>query len=165
MNIRWESIVDALRAELAEYGGLLHYFEAQQQSLLARDSAAVLHLSTEIETQTRSAAERREQREQLVATFAREHQQPANATLRSLLPLIESAAQPLLEALIAEVNVLLHRVRRANRHNHALLARTVELHQELLQQLRPTAFTKTYSPDGRVSVAAPGASASLRVAG
>ena len=165
MNIRWESIADALRAELAEYGGLLHRFEAQQQSLLARDSAAVLQLSTEIEAQTRLAADRREQRERLVASFALGHGQPANATLRALLPLIEDVARPLLEALIAEVNVLLHRVRRANRHNHALLARTVEMHQEMLQQLRPTAFTKTYAPDGRVSVATGTAASSLRVAG
>jgi flagellar biosynthesis/type III secretory pathway chaperone len=164
MNTRWETIADALRAELAEYGGLLHRFEAQQESLLARDSAAVLHLSTEIEAQTRAATERREQRERIVAAFAREQNRPANATLRSLMPLIDEVARPLLEALIGEVNVLLHRVRRANRHNHDLLARTVEMHQELLQQLRPAAFTKTYAPDGRVSVAAQPAS-SLRVAG
>jgi flagellar biosynthesis/type III secretory pathway chaperone len=165
MNTRWESIADALRAELAEYGGLLHRFETQQQSLLARDAVAVLQLSTEIEAQTRLAADRRDQRERLVAAFARDHGQPANSTLRALLPLIEDVARPLIEALIAEVNVLLHRVRRANRHNHALLARTVEMHQEMLQQLRPTAFTKTYAPDGRVSVATGSAASSLRVAG
>lgn len=165
MNIRWETIADALRAELAEYGGLLNRFEAQQESLLARDSAVVLQLSTEIEGQTRVAADRREQRERLVVAFARQHDRPANSTLRSLLPLIDDVARPLLEALIAEVNVLLHRVRRANRHNHALLSRTVELHQEMLQHLRPAAFTKTYAPDGRVSVAGTQAASSLRVAG
>ncbi len=165
MNTRWEDMADALRAELAEYGGLLHRFELQQQALLARDAAAVLQLSTEIEEQTRLAGDARRQRERIGASLARVLGQPESSTLRSLLPLIEAAARPLLEALIAEVNVLLHRVRRANRHNHALLARTVEAHQELLQQLRPHTFTKTYAPDGRVSVAAGAASSSLRVAG
>lgn len=164
MKTRWEDIAEALRAELADYGDLLHRFEQQQEALLARDATAVLHLSSEIENQTRVVGETRQRRERVGAELARSLCQPETATLRSLLPHIEAAARPLLEALIAEVNVLLHRVRRANRHNHALLARTVEAHQEMLQQLRPTTFTKTYSPDGRVSVAA-GAAASLRVAG
>lgn len=165
MNTRWEDIADALRAELVEYGGLLHRFELQQQALLARDAAAVLHLSSEIEEQTRTAGEARERRERTGAELARSLGQPESATLRSLIPLIEANARPLLEALIGEVNVLLHRVRRANRHNHSLLARTVETHQELLQQLRPNTFTKTYAPNGRVSVATAGASSSLHLAG
>jgi hypothetical protein len=38
------------------------------------------------------------------------------------------------------------------------------LHQDLLRQLRPDAFTKTYAPDGRVSLASSAVPA-LRVAG
>ena len=81
------------------------------------------------------------------------------------LPLIEADARPLLEALISEVNTLLHRVRRASRHNHTLLARAVEVHQETLQHLRPAAFTKTYSPAGRLAVSAAHPPVKLRVAG
>lgn len=44
-------------------------------------------------------------------------------------------------------------------------SRSVEIHQETLQQLRPHAFTKTYSPAGRLSVAAAQAPSTLRVAG
>jgi hypothetical protein len=35
----------------------------------------------------------------------------------------------------------------------------------MLAQLRPQTFTKTYSPGGRVSIAASGGVATLRVAG
>ena len=64
---------------------------------------------------------------------------------------LDRAVQPLLEALINELNVLIHRVRRMNRHNHALLARAVSSHREILQALRPEAFTQTYAANGRVA--------------
>ncbi len=165
MTTHWEFIAECLRAELADYGGLLSLFEAQQRSLFDRDANTVLHLANEIESQARAVAGSRNRREQAVAAFAEANAQPRTATLRSLLPLIEADARPLLEALINEVNTLLHRVRRTSRHNHTLLSRTLELHQETLQQLRPHAFTKTYSPAGRVAVVAAQPAVSLRAAG
>ena len=104
-------------------------------------------------------------RETAVAQFAIAHQQPSTSSLRALLPQIEQDARPLLEALISEVNTLLHRVRRTSRHNQTLLSRTVEMHQETLQQLRPQSFTKTYSSGGRVSVASTLAPSTLRATG
>lgn len=165
MSTTWEFIVERLRDELADYGGLLRLFEEQQLALFNRDADTVLNLATDIEAHTRTLADTRTRREQAVLAFAEEHGQPEGASLRSMLPLIEADARPLLEALIAEVNLLLHRVRRTSRHNHTLLSRAVEVHQETLQQLRPNAFTKTYSPAGRVSVAAAHAAATLRAAG
>lgn len=161
----WEFIAECLRAELADYGGLLHLFEAQQRALFDRDADTVLGLANEIEQQARTVGESRCRREQAVASFAESHGKPTTSTLRALLPLIEANARPLLEALINEVNTLLHRVRRTSRHNHTLLSRTLEVHQETLQQLRPHAFTKTYSPAGRVSVAASQPAVTLRAAG
>ncbi|HEX2853423.1 MAG TPA: flagellar protein FlgN [Opitutaceae bacterium] len=165
MIIHWESIVIALRQELSEYGALLILFEDQQRALFERDADAVLAHATSIESQAHSLAECRQNREKIVAAFALEHSRPANSTLRSLLPLVAAEAQPLLEALIDEINRLLHRVRRTSRHNHTLLSRAVEVHQETLQILRPHTFIKTYSPAGRVSVASDPSAGSLRVAG
>jgi flagellar biosynthesis/type III secretory pathway chaperone len=67
------------------------------------------------------------------------------------LPSVEPEARPLVEALIDEVNHLIHRARRITRHNHALLARVVETHQEFLRVLRPEAFATTYAANGRMS--------------
>jgi flagellar biosynthesis/type III secretory pathway chaperone len=161
----WQKIAECLRTELAEYGGLLGLFEAQQKFLFERDANEVLSLSATIEHRMQRLQECRQEREGVVAAFATAHAQPANATLRSLLPCVEAAARPLVEALIGEVNRLLHRVRRTSRQNHAYLSRTVVLHQELLQELRPNAFTRTYSPAGRVSIATPHSTSTLRVAG
>ena len=91
--------------------------------------------------------------------------QPAAATLRSLLPHVPAEARPLLEALIDEVNHLLHRVRRVSRHNHALLGRAVELHQEILRTLRPDSFTQTYAPNGRVTLGIVQATPAMQAAG
>jgi len=164
MTITWEYIADCLRRELADYGGLLHLFELQQRSLFDRDPQAVLGLSATIEKQARNVADCRERREQAVADFAAQQGEPRNRTLRSLLPHIAAEARPLIEALIDEVNALLHRVRKVSRHNHTLLSRAVEIHQEVLQQLRPTAFVTTYSPAGALSVSASSAP-TLSVAG
>ena len=165
MTTQWEFIAECLRAELADYGGLLHLFEAQQRSLFDRDADAVMRLASEIENQARCVAESRCRREQAVAAFAEEHSRPTTSSLRSMLPLIEADARPLLEALINEVNLLLHRVRRTSRHNHSMLARLVDMHRDTMQQLRPHAFTKTYSPAGRVSVAVAQPAGTLQAAG
>ena len=164
MSISWQAIAECLRAELADYGGLLLLFEQQQRSLFVREAGSVLEIANRIETEARGLAETRHRREVAVATFAVEHEKLATSSVRDLLPLIEASARPLVEALVTEINHLLHRVRRISRHNHLMLARTVEMHQETLQLLRPEAFTKTYSPAGRVSMMSPRVGA-LRAAG
>ena len=165
MSQSWEFIAHCLRMELADYGGLLHLFDAQQRSLFERNSDAVLGFATEIELQIRAVADSRARREQAVSLFAEQNGRPSTSSLRAMLSLIESDARPLLEALINEVNLLLHRVRRTSRHNHALLSRAVEMHQETLQELRPHAFTKTYSPAGRMAITASCPPSALRAAG
>lgn len=149
MNETWTIIADALRDEIGGFGGLLNLFEQQQERLFARDTDGVLRLSSEIENHTREMQQQRQVREQLVADFALAHSQPANATLRSLLPYVAEEARPLIEALIADVNRLIHTVRRLSRQNHTLLARAVESHQELMRTLRPDTFQQTYSAAGQ----------------
>jgi flagellar biosynthesis/type III secretory pathway chaperone len=165
MTTVWQNIAEDLRAELVEYGELLRLFEAQQRSLFNREPEDVLRFANEIEAQARLVGERRAQRETTVADFATANGQPSTTSLRAMLPLIEADARPLLEALINEVNALLHRVRRTSRHNHSLLSRTIEMHQETLQQLRPHSFTKTYSPGGRISMATALPTSTLRATG
>lgn len=161
----WQSIAESLRQELTEYGELLRLFEQQQECLFKREPDAVLQLGSQIEDQAHILQDCRQQREERVALFAATFNLPASTTIRALLVHVELDARPLLEALINEINHLLHRVRRTSRHNHALLSRTLELHQETLRQLRPDAFSQTYSPSGRVSLAAASTAPALRAAG
>jgi len=160
MNEPWVIIAESLRNEIAGFGGLLNLFEQQQVCIFARDTEGMLRLTGEIENHTREMTGHRQARERLVAEFALTHNQPVTSTLRSLLPFIAADARPLIEALISEVNVLIHRVRRLTRQNHTLLARSVETHQEIMRTLRPDSFMQTYSAAGRKST-----TSNLRVAG
>ena len=152
MSKDWELIAQCLRAELADYGGLLNLFEEQQRTARSGDSETVLNFATRIEAQARLVAQTRARRERAVATFADENGRPASASLRAMLSLIEPDARPLLKALITEVNILLHRVRRASRQNHSLLSRAAEVHLETLQHLRPHAAGKSGSSGSRSPV-------------
>jgi hypothetical protein len=165
MNQTWESIADALRNEISECGRLLQLFDEQQRCIIRGEAGHVLDLSHSIQEQTGALDVSRRQREEAVSAFALANGQAAGATLRSLLPFCSVAARPLLEELIANVNLLIYRVRRGSEQSHRLLGHMVEAHQELMRRLRPDAFTKTYAPNGRVSVAALRPSPSVKTAG
>ena len=165
MNPEWIPIAEALRHEIAEYGGLLHRFDQQQHALFARDPDGVLRCSTGIEEHVRAMQECRTRREELVAQFAESNHLPRTTTLRALLPRFAADVRPLLEALVNEVNVLIHRIRRISRHNHLLLARAVETHQQTLRALRPDSFTQTYASSGRSTLAPVRPTPALQAAG
>ena len=77
---------------------------------------------------------------------------PQPATLRNLAPHFRTAVRPLVEALADEVNRLIAHTRRRAQQNQMLLARSVELTQELVSRLSPRAVSKTYSARGRVKI-------------
>lgn len=165
MNYTWKNIADCLRQEVAEYGALYRFYENQQARLFAADADAVLRISGDIEVQVRVLHDCRREREATVSGFAIANGQPSGATIRSLLPMVPEDARPLIEALINEINVLIHRLRRVSRHNHMLLSRKVELQQQLLRQLMPATFSHTYTPKGRVSMTMSNPIAALRTTG
>jgi flagellar biosynthesis/type III secretory pathway chaperone len=151
MILPWQSLAEALRDELQEYGALLHLFEEQQQSLLRRDAEAVLERASRITLQVESLGQSRGRRETLARTLALQAGRPADATLRELTEAFPAEVQPLFRALVDEINRLLHRVKRGARQNALMLQKTVSLHQELLRTVQPGGVNPTYSPGGRVS--------------
>lgn len=163
MSTSWEFIAECLRNELQEYGALLSLFEDQQANLLRRDATAVLNLATAIEEHVQVTQNSRERREHAIREFAARHSQASSASLRQLLPFFPAEVQPLLQALIDEINHLIHRIRRGARQNQMLLSRTVEAHDDALRALRPDLYPKTYSRRGSVSVA--GSAHALQAAG
>lgn len=150
MNTSWETIAECLREELQEYGGLLALFEEQQANLLRRDADAVLAIASQIDTQLATTAIARRRREDTVRGLAREHGRDEASTLRQLLPLFSPDVQPLLGALVEEINRLIHRVRRGARQNAMLLQRAVTMQRETLRILKPDTFHGAYSSRGRV---------------
>jgi len=161
----WSTVVDSLRCELAEYGGLLRLFEEQQQRIVALDAEAVAGFVPLLEQQAESARLCRAERETAVRHYAAARGCPTDRPLRQLLPEFPSEVRPLLEALIDEINHLLHRTKQRTRQNQMMLSRLVELHRDLVPALRPQSFTKTYSRQGQVAVAAVGTGPTYRAQG
>lgn len=156
-----EQIIAALRAELEEYGGLMNCFDAQQNAILARDPDAVLAADESIGAQLIATRDRRKQRERLVAELAALGELPPESSLRELTPLFREPMRPLVQALIAEVNRLITRARRRAQQNQMLLARTIEVTQEIVAHLNPGVVTRTYSPQGRMNIKASAGSGRL----
>jgi len=152
MNNDWDNIAECLRSEIAEYGRLLNLIEHQHKLIFQRDPGAILRHNPALQAQVDLLHECRGRREQAARDFAAAHDQPSARTMRALLPLVAADGRPLMAALIAEINHLVHRVRRALALNQRLLATTVDCQQEFMRRLWPSAFTKTYAADGRVSV-------------
>ena len=148
MNDSLDSLADALRDEIEHLGNLLGLFRDQQEGLLQPDPEKVLEEAQLIEQAARVANRFRVRREQLVQTMARAHGRAPSTTLLRLLADFPAEVQPMFDALIKEVNRLVHQTRRTARQNQRLLARTVELHRDSLRLLRPDIFSPTYDRRG-----------------
>ena len=151
---RQGKIIVALREEVAEYGALLNCFDEQQSAILARDPEAVTMADETISLQLVTTRDRRRHREILVAELAAVSGQPTHSSLTALKPLFAEPMGPLVQALITEVNRLITLARRLAQQNQMLIARTIELTQEIVSTLSPGTVTRTYSPQGRMKIKA-----------
>jgi flagellar biosynthesis/type III secretory pathway chaperone len=149
-----EQIVAALRAELEEYGGLLNVFDEQQQAILNRQPDTVLALEERLAAQLSAVKTRRSKREALVAGFAGDGRPPSRVSLLGTIPAFRESMRPLVEALATEINRLIARTRRKAEQNQLLLARTVEVMQEVCERVNPGAVSRTYAPNGRMKIKA-----------
>ena len=147
-----DALIAALRRELAEYGALLNLLALQQDAVLDRKPDAVLKISTEIEDQIETMKERRKKREALGSEIALISGLQKTATLLALTPHFRPVLRPLIEALVDEVNRLITQTKRRAQQNQTLLARSVELAEELMARLNPRALSKTYSERGKVNI-------------
>jgi hypothetical protein len=143
-------LVEALRAELQEYGGLLHLFEEQQHFIVARNPAGFLSKNPEVEVQMGRVGECRRQRERLVEEMAVGLGWPKDSALSSLMTELPGAVRPLLRALMDEINALVAQVQRRTHQNRMLLAQAVELARQRLTSVDPHALPGTYSAQGTI---------------
>ena len=151
MTTGWESVVDALRDELQEYGGLLNLFEDQQTAILQRRPEEVLAVTVSIEEQLKTINERRSYREELVRKSSRAVvKTSSDGLVREVIGYFPEAVRSLANALVDEVNNLLIRTKRRARQNQMLLVRSIEVSQAILRMLDPEVVTSTYSHKGKL---------------
>jgi flagellar biosynthesis/type III secretory pathway chaperone len=150
-------LIDALREELQNYGEMLALLDRQQAYLIARDASEVFQSISLIKAQGAAIQHSRASREESRRVVAVDAQLAPETGFNDLIPLLPADYQPLLQALVAENNELLMRVRRRARQNHLMLRRSVELMQELLNSLMPTRQNSIYDGTGSRPAYAPAA--------
>jgi flagellar biosynthesis/type III secretory pathway chaperone len=148
MNEAFESLVNSLRTELQEYGGLLHLFEEQQVSIVGRNPAVFLTQNDAVDAQIQKVTECREQREKVVGALAAAMGWPEDSSLSSLMTDLPAAVRPMLQALIDEINSLIAQAQRRTHQNRMLLAQAVDLAKQRLSIVDPHALPGTYSAQG-----------------
>lgn len=148
---QWEELAELLRNELQEYGEFLVLLDEQQQAIISQDIETLRALEESIQQQIQLTQEVRTYRSDMVATFAQLAGQPADTSLRQLLPYFPDASRPMMMALINEINALIEKTRKSLRQNHILLSRASEVTEKILMALNPVPTTKTYGSTGKVS--------------
>ena len=122
-TFNWEELLDLLRDELQEYGGLIGLLNAQQQSILNRRSDSLLEINQSVQTQMEASQILQKRRQGFVNHLARNFGQSTDSSLTELLPHLPEVTKPMFESLIEEINNLITRVRRKIEQNLRLLMR------------------------------------------
>ena len=165
MNLSiFDEMIQALRAELQEYGGLLALLEDQQNAILRGEPDAFLELGPAVHDQVTLLGAHRASREKIVSSFARDCNQPESATVCELLKHMAQPVQGMIKALVDEINALIARTQRRLRQNHLLLARCVSVAQHTVAKAGGGELVSTYGRAGSVKHVVTGESGRLAVA-
>jgi flagellar biosynthesis/type III secretory pathway chaperone len=152
MNIQtqFQEIVAMLQNELQEYGGLLHLFDRQQKCIVHQDPTGFLDINVDVDEQIAKLSHCRIEREELVRQTALALGKSKDITLSALSHSFAPEHQPLLRALIDEINDLITRTQRRTRQNRMLLSQCVESARQLLAVSNPGAIPGTYGAHGQI---------------
>ncbi len=145
-----DKLVRTLREELIQYGELLSLLEQQQEMIVNRSADGLIQNLTSIHAQMADIAKTRNSREQCREELAESHGLEINIPIKEMYSAFPSEYQPLIEALVEEVNELLVKANQRLRQNHLLLSRSLEFLQKLIQSLFPTQAGQTYDQSGQV---------------
>ena len=109
MKAELDNLIATLRDELTQYGELLALLEQQQDLIVSRSAEGLLENLGAINAQVPIVAAARQHRDQLRKELATAAGQPTTISFRQLIVLVPKEYQPLLEALVDEINDLLMR--------------------------------------------------------
>ena len=152
MTEKLQQLVDALRKELQEYGGVLALLDQQQELIKSHTVPQLAEVVEAIDHQMQDVRQARESRiscQSELAGLLQMDQQ--NDTLVELSRFVPDEYRLQITALVEENNRLLRRVRQRVRQNHLMLSRSVELIQRVLDSLLSTARTSVYDDSGQLA--------------
>jgi hypothetical protein len=153
MNEELNNLVNALREELTQYGEVLALMQEQQELIINRAANDLLINLNRVNEQMERVAIARNQRE-----ICRQHLVAAlggaeGTTFRQMTEMLPPEVQPLLDALVQEINHMLQNIQRWLKQNHLLLKRSLDLMQTIMKNMFPSAEAAagTYGRGGQVS--------------
>ena len=145
-------LIKSLREEMTQYGELLALMQEQQELIINRQPQELLANLNEVNGQMEKIAVARQAREQARLSLATQLGGTQETTFTEMTSQLPEEYRPLLGALVEEINALLQNVHKWLRQNHLLLKRSLDLMQDILQNVFPTqASPKTYGRQGAVS--------------
>ena len=153
MNEELNKLIAALREELTQYGEVLALMQEQQDLIINRAANDLLVNLNAVNEQMERVAHIRNHRDtcrqQLVAALGG----TSETTFRQMTELLPPEVQPLLDALVQEINQMLQNIQRWLRQNHILLKRSLDLMQTIMKNMFPSASAAagTYGRSGQVS--------------
>ena len=145
---RIQTLIQALRQELQEYGEMLALLDRQQEMVMHRAAQEVFQTISLIQSQSATIQAARARRESLRRSLAEDSRLPGDSTFNVLTPALPAEYRPLVSALVEENNALLIRVQQRARQNHLLLSRSVEFMQNFMNTLFPARETLVYNGRG-----------------
>ncbi len=145
-------LIESLREEMTQYGELLALMQEQQELIINRQPQELLANLNEVNGQMEKIAVARQAREQARLSLATQLGGTQETTFTEMTSQLPEEYRPLLGALVEEINALLQNVHKWLRQNHLLLKRSLDLMQDILQNVFPAqASPKTYGRKGAVS--------------
>jgi len=135
METALQTMIQALREEIAQYGELLSLLEQQRRLILGRCAEGLLENLTSIHAQVPLVAAVRKHREKCRQELASVSGQSESASFRELFALVPAQYRGLLEALADEINALRTRTQQELEQNHRLLRRSVDCLRQIMTRL------------------------------
>lgn len=157
MNKELNNLITALREELTQYGEVLALMQEQQELIINRAANELLINLNAVNEQMELVANARNQREACRKLLVASLGGTEETTFRQMTEMLPEEVQPLLNALVEEINHMLQNIQRWLRQNHMLLKRSLDLMQQIMQSLFPSsgAAAGTYGRGGQVSPVTP----------
>ena len=127
MNEELNNLIAILREELTQYGEVLALMQEQQELIINRAANELLINLNTVNSQMEQVAQVRQQRElarkQLVDSLGGTEE----TTFRQMTEMLPAEVQPLIDALVQEINQMLQNVQKLLRQNHILDKRSLDL--------------------------------------
>ena len=153
MNEPLNNLIAALREEMTQYGELLALMQEQQELIINRSANELLINLHDVNQQVEKISTHREQREAARRALVQSVGGTEDTTFKQMTALLPEEYQPLLNALVEEINQLLQRIQTWVKQNHLLLKRSLDLMSKIMHTIFPTssAAARNYGRGGTVS--------------